>query len=80
MGTRVFAHLESGAQLISDERDIAVDCRKRTTVWDWCEENNMVAEYQGTRFGNVFGLDLWRIKDEQQRVAFLLKWGNENCS
>jgi hypothetical protein len=74
MGTRIFAHAESGAQLISDERDIAVDCRKRTVVWSWCAENNIVAEYQGTRFGNLFGLDMWRVKNDQDRILFLLRW------
>ena len=73
MGTRVFAQ-RGNFRLHSDERDITVDCRKRTVVWDWCAENNIMVEYQGTQFGNLFGLDLWRIKDEQQRMTFLLKW------
>lgn len=79
MGARVFA--ERGKfKLHSDERDIAVNCQLRHNVWDWCQDNNVEVEYQDTRIGNSFGIDVWRIRDEQQRVLFLLKWGNANRS
>lgn len=77
---RVFAHAESGAELIGDERDIAVNWQIRLEVYDWLQENNIEAEYQGAAFGRLFGIDLWRVKDEHQRVLFLLKWGNANRS
>ena len=80
LGTRVFARSSSGAELISDERDIAVDWRIRLDVYDWIQENKIQAEYQGSAYSRLFEVDLWRIKDEQQRMLFLLKWGNADRS
>ena len=77
MGTRVFAE-RSGAKLISDERDIAVDWRIRIPVWEWLVDNNIECEYQGAN--STFGVDLWRIKNPEHRTLFLLKWGNADCS
>lgn len=75
MGVTVFAEYEK-YKLISDERDIAVAFNWRQAVWNWCQANGIDAEYQGTR--PIFHVDLWRIKNEQHRAIFLLKWGNEN--
>ena len=80
MGTKIFARAESGAELISDERDIAVDWQIRLEVLDWIQENNIEAEYQGAVYGRLFGMDLWRVKNEEQRVLFLLKWGHADRS
>lgn len=78
MGAKIFARLSSGAELYGDERDIPVEWNVRHAVWDWCQANGIHAEYSGTR--PMFDVDLWRVKDEHQRVLFLLKWGNAYCS
>jgi hypothetical protein len=80
MGGKVFARSSSGAELFSDERDIAVNWQIRLEVYDWLQENKIEAEYQGAEHGRLFGVDLWRVKNEQQRMLFLLKWGNADCS
>ena len=69
MGTRVFA-VKGRVQLVGDQRDIAVDAGQRLAVWDWCHQNNITPEYQGT----LAHTDLWRVRDEGQRVMFLLRW------
>lgn len=77
MGTKVFAKRD-GLELISDDRDIAVDWQLRHKVWDWCEDNHIDVRYQGSR--TYFAIDLWRVKDEKQRVLFLLKWGSNDSN
>ena len=76
MGTKVFAD-RAGFKLTGDERDIAVNWQKRHEVRDWCSVNNIRVEFndKNTVSGKFFGVDLWRVKDEQQRMLFLLKWG-----
>lgn len=69
MGTKTFAE-KGRVQLVGDERDVAVVSNYREDVWAWCDANNIEVEYQGT----LAKVDLWRIRNEQQRVAFLLKW------
>ena len=65
-----FAHTASGYVLMSDERDIAVLYSNRQAVWDWCSENNITVHYQGS----LSGTDLWRIRDDEQRMWFTLRW------
>lgn len=69
MGTKTFAE-KGRVRLVGDERDVAVVSNYREDVWAWCDANNIELEYQGT----LAKVDLWRIRNEQQRVAFLLKW------
>lgn len=69
MGTRVFAE-KGRVRLIGDERDIGIVSNYREDVWAWCDANNINLEYQGT----LGKMDLWRVRDERQRVAFLLRW------
>lgn len=69
MGMKAF--VEKGrVRLMGDERDIGVVSNYRQDVWQWCDANDIDLEYQGS----LAGTDLWRIKDEQQRVMFLLRW------
>jgi len=65
-----FAHDARGYVLMGDDRDIAVPYTKRQAVYDWCGDNKITVEYQGT----LAGTDVWRVRDERQRVTFLLKW------
>lgn len=65
-----FVHDPRGYVLMGDSRDIAVPYDQRQAVWDWCEANKITVEYQGT----LYNTDLWRVRDEQQRVMFMLRW------
>ena len=69
MGTKTFSE-QDGLKFVGDERDIGVISNYRQDVWDWCDANNVDLEYQGT----LGGLDVWRIKNEKQRTAFILRW------
>ena len=69
MTTRVFAE-KGRVKLVGDHRDIAVISDQRRDVWDWCRANNIELEYQGS----LNRTDLWRVRDERQRVMFLLRW------
>ena len=57
-------------QALSDEKDIAVPFAFRQEVYDWAGENSVALEYQGT----LGGMDVWRVRDDQQRVWFALRW------
>lgn len=70
MTIKEFVHTDRGYVLMGDSRDIAVPYAQRQAVYDWCGENNIAVEYQGT----LGGTDLWRIKDEKQRAWFTLRW------
>lgn len=69
VGQKVFA-VKGRVQLVGDQRDIAVDADQRLAVWNWCDRNDIELEYQGS----LAHTDLWRVRDERQRVAFLLRW------
>ena len=74
MNTRVFAE-KGRVKLVGDERDVGVAAWWRDAVWQWCEDNKINLEYQGTLYqGTLAGIDLWRIKDEEQRAWFILRW------
>lgn len=63
-------------QLVSDERDIMLPMSLTKEVHDWCDSNNISAEQSQRQVitQSAFGVTLWRIKDEQQRVWFALRW------
>lgn len=69
VGLKIFA-VKGLVQLVGDAGDIAVDADQRLAVWDWCDRNDIEPEYQGT----LAHTDLWRVRDEQQRTAFILRW------
>lgn len=71
VGQKVFA-VKGRVQLVGDQRDIAVGSAYRRDVWDWCNANHIEVEYQGT----LSHIDLWRVRDEQQRMWFLLRWAD----
>lgn len=71
MGTKVFAE-KGRVRLVGDQRDIGVGSAYRRDVWDWCNANHIEVEYQGT----LSHIDLWRVRDEQQRMWFLLRWAD----
>ena len=69
MTSTVFAE-KGRVKLVGDSRDIAVPYNKRKQVWNWCYENDITVTYEGS----LSGTDLWRVKDEQQRLWFALRW------
>ncbi len=69
MNTRVFAE-KGRVKLVGDERDIGIVSNYRKDVWAWCDANKIDLEYQGT----LANIDVWRIKDEEQRAWFMLRW------
>ena len=69
MASKIFAE-KGRVKLVGDNRDIAVPYDKRTQVWNWCYENDITVSYEGS----LAGIDLWRVKDDEQRVWFSLRW------
>jgi hypothetical protein len=69
----------NGLKLISDERDIMVPSRLFDNVVAWCNINHIdVTVPQGTYSHNtaarIFNVNLWRVKDQEQRMLFALRW------
>lgn len=78
MGTKVFATYKD-LKLVSDERDVMVPSRDYKSVQNWCKENGIDAKLaMGPTVSSMsaftFGVILWRVKDEQQRILFVLRW------
>lgn len=70
MARKEFAHDASGYVLMADDKDIAVPFSKRQELYEWCGQNKITVEYQGS----LSGVDVWRVKDDQQRAWFKLRW------
>jgi hypothetical protein len=64
-------HLGKEYLLTTDSRDIVLPCSLRETVWNWSQQQNI--ELEGHMYG-VNNLDVWRIRNNEQRVRFLLRW------
>ena len=75
MAEKVFIKRDSYL-LMSDERDIMLPMGLTNQVEEWCLNNNITAErVQRQSIGqSAFGVTLWRIKDEQHRMWFTLRW------
>lgn len=70
MAQKEFARDDRGYVFMSDARDIAIPYSKRQEVYAWAGANGITIEYQGT----LGGSDVWRVRDNQQRVWFNLRW------
>jgi len=75
MGTRVFARYRN-TELVSDERDIMVSSQLINHVIAWCDLTGVTAEQVDTSplIQWACGVNLWRVRDEQQRTMFALRW------
>lgn len=75
MPTKVFAEKDN-VRLVSDERDIMVPTKYYDEIIDWCNEHGITAKTSNhSAWAQMtFGVYLWRIKDEQKRVMFALRW------
>lgn len=77
MNQKVFVEKNS-YQLVSDERDIMLPWKLTKEIQTWCNANNIIAEQnpQQVILQTAFGVALWRIKDEKQRMWFALRWSS----
>jgi hypothetical protein len=78
MAQKIFTET-NGLKLISDERDIMVPSWHYDEVVAWCNINHIdVTVPQGTYSHNsaarIFNVHLWRVKDQEQRMLFALRW------
>jgi hypothetical protein len=79
MGVKVFLKKPMQGvdlELVSDERDIMLPMSLGSRVLKWCEQNDIQAEpvNKNVLIQTLFTVTLWRIHNDQQRVAFVLKW------
>ena len=75
MASKIFCQTHR-YRLISDERDIMVSNQVIADVLEWCDRTGVVAEQVITQSvtQRMFGVNLWRVRDEQQRTLFALRW------
>jgi hypothetical protein len=78
MGTKIFCKRHD-LVVQSDERDVMLPVQYTTTVLSWCKQNGINIESPLDRaeqemVKQIFGVNIWRVRDEQQRSWFLLKW------
>ena len=57
-------------KIVSDERDFMIALRLRDSVAIWCRNNNVTASIHMSAFGK----DIWRVKEDEQRMWFSLRW------
>jgi hypothetical protein len=77
MAEKVFIDIEAAdVKLIGDHRDIMLPAKLIEEIQAWCDANNVIAErlQNHVTIQRMFGVTLWRIKDEEQRMWFALKW------
>ena len=65
--------------LRADDRDIMLPAQNKMAVVRWCRRNNIDFEFplskdQQEIVKHYFGVNIWRVRDEQQRMWFLLRW------
>jgi hypothetical protein len=73
----------NGLRLVSDARDIVLPGKLTADVREWCNKNEVMASIN--HFPNdpdqqwttrLFNVNVWRIKDKDQRALFILRWGS----
>jgi hypothetical protein len=75
MGRREFIVDKRGYALMGDERDIMTSSRHYQEIIDWCRDNGIDAVANSCGMSALaFGVVLWKVVDEEQRLVFLLRW------
>lgn len=77
MTEKVFIDIESAdVKLIGDHRDIMMPMKLTKEIQAWCEGNAIIAEpvQNHVMIQTMFGVTLWRIKDDKDRMWFTLRW------
>jgi hypothetical protein len=69
MTTRIFAERNT-FKLVGDARGFTVPVKHRAEYWDWCHDNDIKTEFQGS----MSGVDLWYVKNDEHRMLALLRW------
>jgi len=62
----------NGYSVASDRRDVELAGYLDADVYIWCRENKIDAEIN-TKLDHR---SIWRIKDDQHRAWFILRWNN----
>lgn len=78
MAERIFMERDR-LTLRGDDRDIMLPAESKKAVLKWCRRNRIQIECPLNKDNeqiarHYFGVNLWRVKDEQQRMWFMLKW------
>jgi hypothetical protein len=76
---KVFAERASGYKLVGDSRYIMLPQELYNDVIAWCRDNNIKATTVSTGSWSqaMFGVLLWKIVDDEQRLMFALRWGSQ---
>lgn len=79
MVTKVF-HKKDTLELISDERDISLPAYQTKEIDLWCTTNDIKYEFvcddkTQAFVQRIFNVRLWRVRDPDERMLFVLKWG-----
>ena len=78
MAEKIFMKRD-GIVLRGDDRDFMLPAQYKMAVLRWCRLNHIDIECplsqanRGLARG-YFGMDIWRVKDEKQRMWFMLRW------
>ena len=78
MAEKIFMERD-GVVLRGDHRDFMLPVQHTMAVLAWCRRNQIDIERPLSK-GNrgvargYFGMDIWRVKDEKQRMWFALRW------
>ena len=80
MSLKVFLSM-GNLKLISDERDIALPRKQMLEVINWCKVNDIDIENPlslstDQLSARIFDVNIWRVKDNNQRMLFVLRWGH----
>jgi hypothetical protein len=77
MAEKVFIDIESAdIKLVSDHRDIMLPMKLTKEIQEWCRSNNITATpvQNQVMIQTMFGVTLWRIKNDKHRSWFAMKW------
>ena len=66
--------------LLGDDRDIMLPAQLKKSVLSWCKKNSINVETPLNKDNehiarHYFGVNLWRVQNEQHRMWFMLRWG-----
>ncbi len=73
----------NGLKLCGDDRDVMVPKKYYWEVMTWCQDQGIVVEnpfdqdranYETRLSAMLFDVNLWRIRNEEHRVLFILRW------
>lgn len=70
---------KDGIVLQGDPRDIMLPAQYKIMILNWCRKNGVMIESPLSKeyeyiARDYFGVNLWRIRDEKQRMWFTLRW------